>query len=186
MAAVVHLCRHGQDEDNRDGLLNGRRDLPLTQLGRQQAAAVVQRLQQSGIAYDVILASPLRRADETARIIGAALGVAVTNDNDLLERDFGVLAGKPITEIATYAGDNVLQGDKVLYFLSVEGAETFDDCYARAARLLQRIDAEFTGKRVLLVCHGDIGKMLQAVRRKITWREALMLPYFANTEVLEL
>ncbi|RNF02949.1 phosphoglycerate mutase protein [Trypanosoma conorhini] len=183
--ATVHVCRHGQDEDNLEGLLNGRRDRPLTQLGREQATALAQRIKEGGKSYNAILASPLQRANETARIIGGVLSVKVETDNELVERDFGVLTGKPIDQIRAYAGESVLQGDKVLYFLSVEGAETFEECYSRAASVLRRVDAAFTGKRVLLVCHGDIGKMLQAVRRNITWREGLMLPYFANTDVLE-
>ncbi|KAF8278465.1 phosphoglycerate mutase protein [Trypanosoma cruzi] len=183
--AVVHICRHGQDEDNFEGLLNGRRDRPLTQLGREQATALSQKLKERGMTYDIILTSPLQRANETARIIGEALSVNVETENELVEREFGVLTGKPMEQIRTHAGENVVQGDRVLYFLSVDGAETFDECYDRAARVLQRVDANFAGKRVLLVCHGDIGKMLLAVRRKITWREGIMLPYFANTDVLK-
>ncbi|KAH9584298.1 Histidine phosphatase superfamily [Trypanosoma melophagium] len=184
--ATVYICRHGQDEDNLAGILNGRRDRPLTELGREQANVVASRLKRSGVLYNAILTSPLRRADETARVIGATLGVSVTIDNELVERDFGILTGKPISEIITYAGDDVLQGDKVLYFLSVKNAEKFDDCYKRAENILKRVDADFAGKNVLLVCHGDIGKMLQAVRKNISWVEGLKLPYFANTEVVKL
>ncbi|ORC86411.1 phosphoglycerate mutase protein [Trypanosoma theileri] len=184
--AVVYVCRHGQDEDNLMGILNGRRDRPLTGLGREQATVVGDRLRRSGVVYHAILTSPLRRAEETARIIGSALGVPVTQEEELVERDFGILTGKPISEIKTYAGDNVFQGDKVLYFLSVKDAETFEDCYKRAASVLQRVDAAFAGKNVLLVCHGDIGKMLQAVRKNISWEEGLRIPYFANTEVVKL
>ncbi|ESL09061.1 phosphoglycerate mutase protein [Trypanosoma rangeli SC58] len=183
--AVVHVCRHGQDEDNFEGILNGRRNRPLTQLGRAQATALARRIKESGTTYDIILASPLQRANETARIIGEALSVKVETDNELVEREFGVLTGKPTDQIKTYAGENVLQGENVLYFLSVDGAEPFEECYNRAASVLRRVDDAFTGKRVLLVCHGDIGKMLQAVRKNISWREGLMLSYFANTDVLE-
>ncbi|EKF27382.1 phosphoglycerate mutase protein, putative, partial [Trypanosoma cruzi marinkellei] len=183
--SVVHICRHGQDEDNFEGLLNGRRDRPLTQLGREQASTLAQKLKERGMTYDIILTSPLKRANETARIIGEALSVHVETENELVEREFGVLTGKPIAQIRAYAGENVVQGDKVLYFLSVDGAETFDECYDRAARVLHRVDTTFAGKRVLLVCHGDIGKMLLAVKKKITWREGIMLPYFDNTSVLE-
>ncbi|SCU64838.1 phosphoglycerate mutase protein, putative [Trypanosoma equiperdum] len=184
--AEVHVCRHGQDEDNRDGLLNGRRDRPLTALGREQASEVALRLKNGGVSYDVILASPLQRAYETACAIGRALDLVVETDEELTERDFGILAGKPVSDIRKYAGENVLQGDKVLYFLEVEGAETFDECFNRAARLLKRVDERFSGKRVLLVCHGDIGKMVQAVRKNITWRDALLLPYMSNTDIVEL
>nr|CCC90654.1 putative phosphoglycerate mutase protein [Trypanosoma congolense IL3000] len=184
--ATVHICRHGQDEDNRDGLLNGRRDRPLTALGREQANRVADKLKSSGVSYDIILSSPLQRAYETACIIASALGKEVQKDEDLIERDFGVMTGKPINDIRRLAGENVLQGDKVLYFLDVKEAETFDQCFSRAARLLERVDNQFAGKRVLFVCHGDIGKMVQAVRKNITWRDALLLPYISNTDIVEL
>lgn len=37
MSAEIFIARHGQNEDNVNGILNGHRDLPLTELGRQQA-----------------------------------------------------------------------------------------------------------------------------------------------------
>lgn len=184
--AHIHVCRHGQDMDNVNGILNGHRDEPLSDLGRSQAAAVAEKIKQSGVAYAAIYASPLQRAFSTASAIGAAVGVAVEKRDDLIERDFGVLSGRPYADIPTYAGDKVLQGDRILYFLAAEGCETFDKCYERAQGVLADVDAKHPGQHVLLVCHGDIGKMLQAARAKVNWEDGLRLPYFANTEVIEL
>ncbi|KPA74803.1 putative phosphoglycerate mutase protein [Leptomonas pyrrhocoris] len=184
--AHVHVCRHGQDMDNVHGILNGHRDEPLSELGRSQAAAVAKKIQESGVSYTAIYSSPLQRAFATATAIGAAVGVPVQVRDDLIERDFGILSGKPYADITKYAGDNVLQGDKILYFLSSEGCETFDRCYERAQGVLADVDAKHPAEHVLLVCHGDIGKMLQAARAKVNWEDGLRLPYFANTEVIEL
>lgn len=172
--------------DNVHGVLNGHRDEPLSELGRSQAATVADKIKTSGVHYAAIYASPLQRALETAKAIGAAVDVAVQVRADLIERDFGVLSGKPYADIAKYAGDRVLQGDKVLYFLEVEGCETFDRCYERAQGVLADVNAKHAGEHVLLVCHGDIGKMLQAAHAGVDWRKGLELPYFANTEVIEL
>lgn len=184
--ATIHVCRHGQDLDNKEGLLNGHRDRPLSELGRQQAAEVAARIKSSGVSYAAIYASPLSRAQETAGAVSAAIGVPVQTMPDLIERDFGVLSGKPYADIPKYAGDALFQGDKVLYFLNCEDIETFDQCYERAQRVLAAVDAAHAGQHVLLVCHGDLGKMLQAVRKGLSWKEGLALPYFANTEVLEI
>jgi broad specificity phosphatase PhoE len=184
--AHVRICRHGQDMDNVHGILNGHRDEPLSELGRTQAAAVAEKVKQSGVSYAAIYSSPLQRAFATASAIGAAVGVPVVIREDLIERDFGVLSGKPYADIPKYAGDQLFQGDKVLYFLAAEGCETFDKCYERAQGVLADVDAKHPGEHVLLVCHGDIGKMLQAARAKVTWENGLQLPYFANTEVIEL
>ncbi|CBZ24039.1 putative phosphoglycerate mutase protein [Leishmania mexicana MHOM/GT/2001/U1103] len=184
--AHVHVCRHGQDMDNVHGILNGHRNQPLSEVGRRQAAAVANKIKESGVTYAAIYSSPLQRALETASAIGAAVNVEVQVRADLIERDFGVLSGKPYADIPKYAGDRVLQGDKVLYFLEVEGCETFDKCYERAQGVLADVNAAHAGEHVLLVCHGDIGKMLQAAKAKVEWQEGLRLPYFANTEVIEL
>ncbi|KAK7201829.1 phosphoglycerate mutase protein [Novymonas esmeraldas] len=184
--ALIHVCRHGQDMDNVRGILNGHRDEPLSDLGRSQAADVASTIKASGVRYAAIYSSPLQRAFETATTIGAAVGVPVQVRADLIERDFGVLSGRPYADIAKYAGDKVLQGDRILYFLDVEGCETFDKCYARAEGVLADVNARHAGEYVLLVCHGDIGKMLQAAHAKVEWVEGLRLPYFANTEVVKL
>ena len=40
----IFVIRHGQDTDNVRGILNGRRDTDLTDLGRQQAILAGQKL----------------------------------------------------------------------------------------------------------------------------------------------
>ncbi|CAM37094.1 putative phosphoglycerate mutase protein [Leishmania braziliensis MHOM/BR/75/M2904] len=184
--AYIHICRHGQDMDNAHGILNGHRNEPLSDLGRSQAVTVANKIKESGVNYSIIYSSPLQRALDTASVIGAAVGVQVQVRADLIERDFGVLSGKPYSDISKYAGDKLLQGDKVLYFLEVEGCENFDQCYKRAQGVLADVNAMHAGEHVLLVCHGDIGKMLQAAHAKVEWQEGLRLPYFVNTEVIEL
>lgn len=181
----VLICRHGQDEDNVEGLLNGHRDRPLTELGRSQAAAAAELVAARHKDIDVICASPLQRANVTAHTIGAQLGVKVETVDGLIERDFGVLSGKPLSEIPEHA-TMFHATEKVNYFLDGEGVESFDRCYERAQRVLQHLDAAHNGKVVLLVCHGDIGKMLLGVRRGISWKAALDTPYIANTDVIEL
>eukprot|EP00658_Telonema_sp_P-2_P070941 TRINITY_DN60294_c0_g1_i1.p1 TRINITY_DN60294_c0_g1~~TRINITY_DN60294_c0_g1_i1.p1 ORF type:complete len:182 (-),score=54.92 TRINITY_DN60294_c0_g1_i1:252-797(-) len=150
----------------------------------------------SGI--DLIYSSPLQRAHTTASTIQAALSAAnktavpLTVLDDLIERDFGVLSGRPYSDIVPLSGGDTLQSDKVNYFLSAEGSETFPECLARAERTILHLLSEHgveegtTPKKVLLVCHGDIGKMLLAVRKGWTWKEALLSPYIANTAVLPL
>ena len=62
----IFLARHGQDEDNARGLLNGRRDEPLTDLGIIQANKLAQEIKDIGLKFDVIYSSPLQRAFETS------------------------------------------------------------------------------------------------------------------------
>lgn len=180
----IFLVRHGQDEDNANGILNGRRDTPLTELGRNQASTVADKLKDDGI--QVIYASPLKRAYETARIIANKLGVdEVITDEHLMEREFGVLTGKPVADIPKYSS-KTLQTDRVLYFIEAEGAEDFPTLYQRGKKIIEEILQRHPDKNVLIVAHGDIGKMIRAAYHGWSWEEGLKTPYFDNTGVLEL
>lgn len=87
----VYLLRHGQTAWNADGnRYCGRTDLPLTEIGTEQAHAVKQQLQQ--LSFDAVYASPLQRASQTAAI--ASQGMAVQTDERLIEVDFGLWEGK--------------------------------------------------------------------------------------------
>jgi broad specificity phosphatase PhoE len=182
--ADIYLVRHGQNEDNLEGILNGHRDRPLTELGREQALTVAAKLKDNGI--QVIYASPLKRAYETATIIAKELGLAVQVDQDLIERDFGVMTGKPVASILDLPLEHVLRTEVVNYFLKAEGSEDFPKLLERAGRVLERVQRLHRSEHVLLVAHGDIGKMIRAAYHGWDWMKGLKTPYFDNTAVLEL
>ncbi|MFH1146028.1 MAG: histidine phosphatase family protein [bacterium] len=180
----IFLVRHGQDMDNAAGILNGRRDTELTEVGREQAKKVAEKLRNNKV--QIIYASPLRRAYETARIIGTILGIdEIIADEHLMEREFGILTGKPVSDIPKYT-DKILQADQVNYFLEVEGAEDFPTLLVRGRKILQEIRQRHPSENVLIVTHGDIGKMIRAAYHNWTWEQGLKTPHFDNTGVLEL
>jgi broad specificity phosphatase PhoE len=65
----IYLARHGQDEDNAEGILNGYRDRSLTELGIKQAQDIANKIKNADIKFDVIYSSPLKRTLQTANII---------------------------------------------------------------------------------------------------------------------
>lgn len=180
----VYIVRHGQDTDNASGILNGWRDTSLTELGRSQAQETAEKLHQYNI--DIICSSPLKRAQETANIIAGELGIdKIIVVQDLIERNFGIMAGKPVKDIRKYT-DKIIEGDKVNYFLEVEGSESYPDLLTRAKKVLEEIKEKYPDKNILIVTHGDIGKMIRAANNNWTWEEGLKTPYFDNAEVIEL
>jgi broad specificity phosphatase PhoE len=88
---VLVLVRHGQTEANARGLLLGRADPPLSELGHRQAAALATLVP----ADARVVASPLRRAQETA----AAFGREVEIDERWIELDYGEFDGRPIADV---------------------------------------------------------------------------------------
>lgn len=180
----LFLVRHGQDADNAAGVLNGRRDTELTELGQEQARQVAEKLRDNDV--QIIYTSPLKRAYETASIIAKKLGIdEVIADEHLIERDFGILTGKPVADIPKYT-DRILPTDRVNYFLEVKGAEDFPTLLKRGKKILDEIRQRHLDKNVLMVTHGDIGKMIRAAYHGWTWENGLKTPYFDNTGVLEL
>ncbi len=150
MADDVWLARHGETEWARLGRHTGRTDVPLTDTGRAQAAALGRRL--AGHAFGLVLTSPLSRAAETIAIAGFG-GVAVA-DPDLREWDYGELEGRLTEDIREdYPGWTIWRGPW-------PGGETLDDVSARADHVLERI-AEAQGD-VLVVSHGHLLRVLAA------------------------
>ena len=147
-------------------------------------AMVAQKLKDCGI--NVIYTSPLARSYQTAKIIADVIAVdEVIADQHLIERDFGILTGKPVADIPHYA-DKIIISDKVNYFLDVDGAEGFPVLYNRAQKILSEIQQRHRDDVVLIVTHGDIGKMVRGVYCGWSWERSLQTPYFDNTEILTL
>jgi broad specificity phosphatase PhoE len=82
---MLWLARHGQTAENARGLLLGRADPPLSEVGRRQAVALARVVPPEGR----VVSSPLRRARETAE----ALGRPVEIDERWIELDYGTLDG---------------------------------------------------------------------------------------------
>lgn len=218
----MYVARHGQDADNANGILNGHRNEPLTDLGRQQAKAVATKMFDAGFRFSMlpsttsshtilsaIYTSPLQRTLHTARIFADVLKDGANDEknvefihsdnatsasaalilDDLIERDFGIMAGLPTLCIPAICGeDKILETDTINYFLDPEGAETFPQLIDRAKRLFTQID-ELTkdlspDASILLVSHGDFGKMLYAAFYDLPWEDVLRQFHFGNSEVL--
>lgn len=85
---TFYFVRHGVTNHNRNRLVMGQIDVPLNDEGRGQAERAAAALR--GVTIGSIFSSPLSRAQETASIIGAALGLAVHSVEGLMERHWGV------------------------------------------------------------------------------------------------
>ena len=92
------LVRHGETDWNAAGRIQGCTDTPLNARGRAQAAALAEKLRSSERA-EALYTSPLRRAAETAEIIGSALGLRPEPVEALREISFGVWEGCSWAEI---------------------------------------------------------------------------------------
>ena len=182
----IYIVRHGQDQDNANGLLNGHRDTALTEIGLEQAKQIANKIQEANLVFDKIYSSPLQRAYRTAEIIANRLQLPQPEKLDLLiEREYGIMSGKKITDIEKlFSSDIILKAQIITYFLEAEGAETFPQVQDRAKQVLEFLTHNHTDQNILLVTHGDLGKMLYAEYYNLYWRDVLEFFHFGNSELL--
>ncbi|MER2033738.1 MULTISPECIES: histidine phosphatase family protein [Exiguobacterium] len=161
----ICLVRHGQTDWNLNERIQGREDIPLNATGRRQAELSAAYL--SNEEWDVLLASPLSRAVETAEIIGRAVGLTITaTDERLVEREFGAASGEPVAAIyeAVQANDTTL----------VPGLETEQAIQDRVFEALQEVTRMYEGKRILIVCHSHtIKAALSSIDETFSYRTPL-------------
>jgi len=139
-----------------------------------------------GLRFDAVYASPLSRALETVQIIAE---VASTPEPVvhllLIERNFGVMSGQHVSRIKELCAPDIIETDTITYFLSPEGAETFPELITRAQTLLTELATKHTeDETILLVGHGDMGKMIYAAYYDLPWEQVLTQFHFGNSELL--
>jgi len=180
----IYLARHGQDLDNAAGTLNGQRNQPLSKTGISQAKELAQKISSIDIHFDKIYCSPLLRAKETAEIISRETGNVFEILDLLIERDYGDMTGKAQSEIMELCSPDILETNTVTYFLSPPNAETFPDLIVRANKILAAIKQIHSDGNILLVTHGDMGKMIYCAYYKLEWADVLRDFHFGNSDLL--
>ena len=152
----IMLLRHGESEGNAQGRMQGRRDFPLSALGREQAARAGAFLAGHG-PFEAVYASPLKRAFETATI-ACAQGVRPEPliDEDLPEIGAGLLEGLNEAEIRAAHPVFMQRSLTETGDFSDYGGESYADVQARLRRVMARLEARHRegAHRVLLVGHG--------------------------------
>lgn len=173
----VILIRHGQTADTLARRLSGRRDTPLTDAGRAQAARAAAQLAAS-YRLGALYTSPLRRAHETAGIVGAVVGCPAELDHRLMEMHFGEIEGFTDDELRGQLPDLYAAAEdrRDLQF-RWPGGESRAEFRARAREGFEEIVARHAGQVVGIVSHGGvISVILQSIDGDRTqfWRGYLL------------
>src|ERR1700683_5630799 len=147
---VTLLLRHGQTPMSVQKRYAGRSDVPLTEIGVEQAAAAAKRLAPAGI--DVIATSPLLRATQTAQEVAEVTGAPVVTDEGFRETDFGAWEGLTFAEVRQRwpAEMTAWLADPAV---APPGGEGFTGVSHRGTAALQNVLADRQHQRVLVVSH---------------------------------
>lgn len=146
----IYLARHGETAWSLTGQHTGLTDLPLTEQGELDAAALGDLL--SGRLFVKVFTSPLQRTVRTCALAG--FGSMAEVDNDLVEWDYGAYEGRRTDDIRKERPDWQLFRD------GCPDGETAADVGARADRVLAR--ARSAQGDVLLFSSGHLLRTLAA------------------------
>lgn len=147
----ILLVRHGETEWNRTFRFQGRSDLPLNETGTRQAEALAFTLRDEPI--QAIYSSPLVRALETARIIGAFHEDApIFQEENLMEMDLGDFDGMDARQWAKQHSDFRKRWMETPAQVQMPNGESLPQVQARAVRALKRITQSHPQGITLLVC----------------------------------
>jgi broad specificity phosphatase PhoE len=144
------LFRHGETEWSRSGAHTGRTDLPLTDAGRERAAAIGRYV--GGRQFTLVLTSPLQRARETCALAG--YGDIAQIEPNLREWDYGDYEGRTTADIRKEDPGWFLWSD------GVPNGETVEQVAARAEAVIDR--AMKAAGDVALFAHGHVLRILTA------------------------
>lgn len=174
MAARLTLLRHGRTVANAGGLLQGRVDHPLDEVGERQAVAAARAIG----PVDRVIASPLIRAQQTA----AAFAMSVETDERWIELDYGEWDGRPVRDVppetwARWRTDLSLRPP---------GGETLEELGSRVRQALDELAAGGTG-HIVVVSHVSPIKAAVAwslgVGDEVTWRTRLSTGSYSQLDL---
>lgn len=161
---LLHTLRHGLTELNRSKRTGGRLDVPLLDVGRQQAEEA--RGNFNSAPLDVVIASSLRRAIETANIVTGWGRDRMIIDDLAIERSFGQMEGLTQDEIRERFPFVVyLPIQHVRYSLNPPGGESFEVLRARARAFLEKTLRAHRGRRILVSSHQNFMQQLHGELR---------------------
>jgi probable phosphoglycerate mutase len=155
----LYFIRHGESHVNLAEWASGNTDEGLTDMGQAQAAALAEFLPQEVEQVDVIYASTMLRARETAGHLGRAYNTELTFDDRLRE------IGNNRLDHTAWPNDD-LPREYAEYWASerpfspvtpiVEGGETFIHFRARVGLFIEELVNDHYDETLLIVCHGGV------------------------------
>lgn len=147
----IMIVRHGESEWNAERLLQGQADIGLSERGRGQAQALAETVER--LAPDMVISSDLKRARDTATILGFPDALLTP---DIREISVGDWTGRPIASIKSESLADY-RGWRAGTFTPPNG-ESWADFVARTTGCVT--DALAASERLLVVCHGGVIRAL--------------------------
>lgn len=158
---TLYVVRHGQTEWNLEKRLQGHQDSPLTQLGREQASQLCNRLRNEDI--DMIYCSESKRTRDTADLIKGSRSIPVVLKQEFKELNLGDWEGLQHHEVIDQEPESWdhFWNSPHLYVPNEKG-ESYQQLKDRAIPVVEKIINEQQGKTILIVTHQITTKMIMS------------------------
>jgi len=161
------FIRHGETVWNRQQRFQGQIDVPLKATGIWQAGRLAERLAREPI--DAIYSSDLSRAFDTARAIGAVVGLEPEPHLGLRERAFGIFEGHTVDEIAVRWPDDLRHWRARDPAWVIPQGESGQQCIDRVLAALHDLVLAYAGRRLAVVAHGGVLDVAYRHARGLAW-----------------
>jgi broad specificity phosphatase PhoE len=168
MKKKIVLARHGQTVGNRDSLVLGRSNSPLTDEGLDCARRVAGILKSEGV--QMIFSSSLERALTTAQTFGRELDLPVSPRDDLVELSCGLWEGLPRNSVTKDVFSIRYSWD----FRPPEG-ESYADGERRLERFVSELDGDELPENILVVGHASINRVFLKMILDLPKEEAMLV-----------
>ncbi|UBM26474.1 alpha-ribazole phosphatase family protein [Pseudomonas sp. p1(2021b)] len=166
---IIDLLRHGETEQG--GGLRGSLDDDLTERGWAQMHAAVA---QAG-PWDALVSSPLRRCARFAEQLGDRLALPVQCEAGVRELHFGDWEGRSAAQIMQDQADALGRFWADPYAFTPPNGEPVGDFAERVLTTMERLGRQHAGKRVLLITHGGVMRLLLAQARGLPHEQLLQV-----------
>ena len=158
MSTLFCFLRHGETLWNREKLIQGRTESPLSPRGREQALSWGPPLGPWKFSY--IISSPLGRAQETAALCNRALDLPIVHDDRFIEQDWGNWVGRRIIDIRAQDPSMLAAEEAKGFEFRPQGGESRLEVLARVKDALADIASTHAGQRLLIVSHSGVLRTL--------------------------
>lgn len=178
----LFLLRHGQIEQHKDKIFLGQADIPLSELGKQEARIAGENLFEEGTKPKFIYCSDLLRAKETAEQIVDVFSkkmevrskINIIDVPAFREMNLGPWDGKLISEIKdTYPEEYIKRGKNLLAYKYGNESENFFDLQYRVMKGFKRILQNHKSEDLLIVTHAGVIQVILANLQDLTLAEAI-------------
>ncbi len=157
----IYFVRHGQTDYNILGKYYGRTDVGLNEVGKEQAKEMANFLAE--FPLDKIIASPLKRAYDTAKIIAGNRAVKIEKEELLCEQNFGIFEGKTYLELQKEYPEQLRRWNADFQNEVLENGESFRQVRERVDCFVEKLKLE-KEKTILIVAHkGTFGHLFASI-----------------------